>query len=1006
MDIFTRIIRFFTGDKRAYNFKKVKPVIDQINAHFEQMQGLSDEELKGKTAEFRARLADGATLDDLLPEAFAAVKEACRRLCGQSWVAGGIEQKWEMVPFDVQLCGAIYLHRGNVAEMATGEGKTLVASMPLYLNALEGKGSHLVTVNDYLARRDSEWMGKIYETLGMTVGVILTNMSPEQRRAAYNCDITYGTNNEFGFDYLRDNMTLHPEHLVQRDYHFAIVDEVDSVLIDEARTPLIISGQVDRSTHMFDQLKPMVVRLVGLQATLVNQIVADAEKLLAEAGDNDKDPRRYEAGIKLLQARKGSPKHKRFMKVSGEAPIQRLIERAENDFMRDKRMAEVDEGLYFVVDERSHTIDLTEKGRLAISPENPDLFLITDVVTEFAAIEGRGDIGQEEKDRLKEEAMSRHEQRAEELHNISQLLRAYLLYEKDVEYVIQDNKILIVDEFTGRLMPGRRWSDGLHQAVEAKEGVTIEKDNQTLATITLQNYFRMYKKLAGMTGTAETEAEEFAHTYKMNVAVMPTNRPIRRVDQNDLIYKTKREKYNAIVAEIQRLHKYGLPILVGTTSVEVSEIVSKMLTRARISHSVLNAKQHEKEAQIVQNAGQIGAVTIATNMAGRGTDIKLGAGVLEIPRQEQIGDDQHPPCSGLQIIGTERHEARRIDRQLRGRSGRQGDPGSSRFFVSLEDDLMRMFASERMARLMASGFEEGQPLEHRIATKAIESAQKKIEGINFETRKRTLEYDNVMNKQREAIYGLRRRALVAQGNMADEVLDVSSEAISNEWAAHCDGAEDQWDIGGFREWVRRSVPFADVAGLANPTGETTQQFLDGLLERIDKAYEHKSEVFGPELMNALGRHIVLTIIDQHWRDHLLAIDQLREGIGLRGYGQKDPLVEYQLEATLMFEEMMASVYKEIFEKVYRVTITQEPETGVSRLSFMKEEGRQSVAQTVASQSRGGDGDGAQQPHQVTTYRSAQPRVKPNDPCPCGSGRKYKKCCGAVASQPPAPPQGM
>ncbi len=997
MDIFTRIIRFFTGDKRAYNFKKVKPVIEQINAIYETLHDLSDEELKGKTAEFRARLAEGTPIDDLLPEAFAAVKEACRRLCGQSWIAGGIEQKWEMIPFDVQLCGGVYLHRGNVAEMATGEGKTLVAAMPMYLNALEGKGAHLVTVNDYLARRDSEWMGRIYETLGMTVGVILTNMTPEERRVAYNCDITYGTNNEFGFDYLRDNMTLQPEHLVQRGYHYAIVDEVDSVLIDEARTPLIISGQVDRSTHQFDQLKPMVVRLVGMQTALVNAIVAEAEAILAEVGENDRDPRRYEAGIKLLQARKGSPKHKRFMKISGEASIQRLIDKVENDFMRDKRVPELEEALYFVVDERSHTIDLTEKGRLAISPDNPNLFLITDVVAEFAAIEGRADIGQEEKDKIKEEAMGRHEERTEELHNISQLLRAYLLYEKDVEYVIQDNKIIIVDEFTGRLMPGRRWSDGLHQAVEAKEGVTIEKETQTLATITLQNYFRMYKKLAGMTGTAETESEEFAHTYKMNVAVIPTNKPIRRKDQNDLIYKTKREKLNAIIEEIKRLHGYGLPILVGTTSVEISEIISKMLTRQRISHSVLNAKQHEKEAIIVQNAGQIGAVTIATNMAGRGTDIKLGQGVLDLPRADQIKDDPNPPVPGLQIIGSERHEARRIDRQLRGRAGRQGDPGSSRFFVSLEDELMRLFASERMAKLMASGFEEGQPLEHRIATRAIESAQKKIEGINFEQRKRTLDYDNVMNKQREAIYGLRRRVLVSQGNMSDVVLDISSDAISNAWIEYCEGThEEAWNVKGFRDWLRRSVPFADHTGIDNPTLDTAQEFLEKSLERLEAAYAHKSEVFGPELMNALGRHIILTIIDQHWRDHLLAIDELRQGIVLRSYGQKDPLIEYQREATEMFEDMMAEVYQEIFEKVYRVTITQEPESGLSRLTFMKEESRQSVAQTVASQQT--QGEGAQpQKQKISTYRRSQPKIGPNDPCPCGSGKKYKKCCGSPAA---------
>ncbi len=1006
MDILTPIIRLFTGDKRERNYRRVKPLIEQINQHFEQFQRLSEEELRGKTAEFRARLAQGQTVDELLPEAFAAVKEACRRLVGKSWVAGGIEQTWNMVPFDVQLCGAIYLHQGNVAEMATGEGKTLVASMPLYLNALEGQGAHLVTVNDYLARRDAEWIGPVYQMLGLTVGVILTNMAPHERRASYNCDITYGTNNEFGFDYLRDNMTLHPEHLVQRGYHYGIVDEVDSVLIDEARTPLIISGQVDRSTaHQFDRLKPMVMRLVGLQTALVNKLVSDAEGLLENA-ENDKDPNRYEAGIKLLQARKGSPKHKRLLKVAGEATIQRLIDRVEADFMRDKRMAEIDEELYFVIDERSHSIDMTEKGRLAVSPENPDLFLITDIVAEFSAIEGRAELEQEQKDKLKEEAMARYEERGEELHNISQLLRAYVLYEKDVEYVVQDNKVIIVDEFTGRLMAGRRWSDGLHQAVEAKEGVQIEKETQTLATITLQNYFRMYKKLAGMTGTAETEAEEFAHTYRMNVAVIPTHRDITRRDFNDLIYKTKREKLNAIITEIQRLHGYGLPVLVGTTSVEVSEVISKMLTRAKISHSVLNAKQHEKEAHIVQNAGQVGAVTIATNMAGRGTDIKLGPGVLERPLPEQVKDDENPPPPGLQIVGTERHEARRIDRQLRGRAGRQGDPGSSRFFVSLEDDLMRKFASERMAGLMARGFEEGQPLEHRIATRAIESAQKKIEGINFEYRKRTLDYDNVMNKQREAIYGLRRRALTGGGDKGDEVLDISAEAISNEWAVYCGDSEEQWDVKGFQDWVRRAAPFVDLSGLERPAPDGVQDYLDEVLSRLEQAYQRKSEAFGVELMNAMGRYGILTIIDRHWRDHLRGIDELRQGIGLRGYGQKDPLVEYQREATEMFTDMMGAVYKEVFEKIYRLTIVQEPESGLSRMSYMKEDVRP-VTQAAAG---GGDGQPAgaaqarpaQRPARGPQVRRSEPKIGPNDPCPCKSGRKYKKCCGAPGAQPHGP----
>ena len=1029
----SKIIQFFFGDMRQRNLKRVRPLVDQVNIWCDQYDALNEEELKGKTTEFRARLAEGVAVDDLLPEAFGAVKQACKRLVGSSWEAGGISLTWNDVPFDEQICGAIYLHQGFVTEMATGEGKTLTASMPLYLNALEGKGAHLVTVNDYLARRDSEWIGKVYNLLGMTVGAILTDMTPEERRVAYNSDITYGTNNEFGFDYLRDNMAWYPEQLVHRGYHYAIVDEVDSVLIDEARTPLIISGQVDRSTHRFDQLKPLVYTLVQKQAALVGNYVAEAEKLLEEAGEgaSNNDERRYRAGIRLLQARIGMPKHKRFMKIAGEGAIQRLIDRVEADYMRDKKMKEVEEELFFNVDEKGHTIDLTEKGRTTISPEDPEIFLLKDIVEEFAAIEGRTELSQEEREKLKEEAMTQHEIRAEELHNISQLLRAYALYERDKEYVIQDNKVIIVDEFTGRLMAGRRWSDGLHQAVEAKEGVAIEKETQTLATITLQNYFRMYKKLAGMTGTAETEAAEFTHTYKMNVSVIPTHRPLRRQDFNDLIYKTQREKYNAIVQEVQRLNNEGMPVLVGTTSVDVSEKLSIMLRRAKVSHSVLNAKYHEREAQIVSGAGQRGAVTIATNMAGRGTDIKLGPGVLRCgddgtntwcsgcahraPAGAKV-DKNKIPC-GLQIIGSERHEARRIDRQLRGRAGRQGDPGSSRFFVSLEDDLMRLFASEKMASLMSRGFQEGEAMEHGLATRAIASAQKKIEGINFEQRKRTLDYDNVMNKQREAIYGVRRRTLLAEGDNGEEVLNITAEAIYGEWTVYCEGTEAaKWDVHGFLDWVRRSVPFIDLRTLydvdPHVIATDVEEFLDKVVDCCTAVYTRKSEALGGDIMNAISRYVLLNVIDTHWRDHLLAIDELREGIGLRGYGQLDPLVEYQREATNLFEEMMGNVYKEIFEKVFRMTVVQDQANpGSLHLSYVKEEGRQGVADTLRSaapkqpqgQAYSDNGDGAsggeERPKPVT-YRRQQPKVGPNQPCPCGSGKKYKKCHGAPGAHGP------
>ena len=1011
----SKLTRVFLGDKSARTFRRHKQAIERINQWDEKFASLSDDQLRAKTQELRDRFGQGETLEDLLDEAFAVVKQACRRLVGQSWEAGGTTISWDMVPFDVQLAGGIELHRTNIAEMATGEGKTLVAVMPLYLNALTGRGVHLITVNDYLAKRDAQWMGKVYELLGMTVGCILTDMSPEERRVAYACDVTYGTNNEFGFDYLRDNMAISPDHLVQRDHHYAIVDEVDSVLIDEARTPLIISGAVDRSIAQFSALKPLVSDLVKKQNALVTRLVEQASKLLSEAEGNGKkgEEASYEAGIKLLQSRKGCPKHRRLNKILNDAPMQRLVHQVEHDFMRDKRMPELEGELFFAVDERGHTIDLTVKGREALSPEDPDLFLVPDPVESMAEIEARTDLAPEEKEKLKEETLTENERQTETIHSLSQLLRAYTLYEQDVEYVVKDNKVIIVDEFTGRLMPGRRWSDGLHQAVEAKEGVTVEKETQTLATVTLQNYFRMYDKLAGMTGTAETEAQEFGHTYKMEVAVVPTNRPIERQDDNDLIYKSQREKYNAIVEEVGRINEAGMPVLIGTVSVDVSEKLSRMLRRARISHSVLNAKHHEREAQIIWEAGHLGAVTIATNMAGRGTDIKLGPGVIRCKSDDFNGEfcnicpyregregsvnKEMIPC-GLQIIGTERHEARRIDRQLRGRSGRQGDPGYSQFFVSLEDDLMRMFASERMAKLMASGFEEGEAMQHGIATRAIASAQKKIEDINFERRKKTLEYDDVMNKQRHAIYGFRRRILSATGSMSEQVDEIASEAVGAEWDQYGVEQEDSAaGAGGFLDWVRRSVPMVDLSTVEAPGEDAgSEQWLDRVVELIAQAYEEKVKVFGEEMSGALSRWVLLNIIDSHWRDHLLAVDELREGIYLRSYGQLNPLTEYQKEATLFFEEMMYSIHKTIFEHVFRATIVQRgPQDRTSRVSFKKAEAGSAVDEAAKAEGGGdaGSGEGRAQ-QKKTTYRRHTKKVGRNDPCPCGSGKKYKKCCGA------------
>ncbi|UCF63818.1 MAG: preprotein translocase subunit SecA, partial [bacterium] len=764
----TLVSKFF-GTKNEREMKKIWPVVDIINQHFEIFKNLSDEELQQKTEEFRQRLTADETLDDILPEAFAVVKETCRRMLGKKWIVTGYEIEWDMVPFDVQLIGGYALHHGRIAEMATGEGKTLVATMPLYLNALEGKGAHLVTVNDYLAQRDGEWMGEIFKFLGLSVGIILNQMNSQQRREAYACDITYGTNNEFGFDYLRDNMAVSPDDIVQvRGHNYAIVDEVDNILIDEARTPLIISGPLDVSTHTYDEVRTLVDRLVREQTRYVNSLIAEAEKLLEEDQVET-------AAVKLLISQHGAPKNRRLQKLYQQQGIRKMVFDMESNFMRDKKLHEITEQLYYAIDEKSHVIDLTDKGRNFLSPSNPEEFVLPDLPEEFSAIDEDDSIDAMEKVERKNKIQNEYIQKNEKNHNISQLLKAYSLFEKDVDYVVTDGKVMIVDEFTGRIMHGRRYSDGLHQALEAKENVKIERETQTLATITLQNYFRMYDKLAGMTGTAETEAAEFWDIYKLDVVVIPTNKPIRRIDSNDVIYRTKREKYNAVIDEIERLNRAGRPILLGTISVEVSETLSRMLKRRGIPHNVLNAKFHKQEAEIIKQAGQKGSVTIATNMAGRGTDIKLGKGVIkceggcylkdtggrEVPADLDIDACKEDVPCGLQIVGTERHESRRIDRQLRGRSGRQGDPGGSRFFLSLEDDLMRLFGSDRMISIMDRlGAKEGEVITHRMVTRAIEKAQKRVEMQNFSIRKHLLEYDDVMNKQREVIYARRRKALI------------------------------------------------------------------------------------------------------------------------------------------------------------------------------------------------------------------------------------------------------
>jgi preprotein translocase subunit SecA len=794
------------GDKKSKDIKELWPIVDEIKIEYEKIKNLSDDELKAKTIEFKERIQTHTEeirnqieelktrlhsdeefdrqkayddlevleedlndkyeeiLDELLPEAFAVVKATCERLVGKSWTVAGTKAVWNMVPYDVQLMGGVVLHQGKIAEMATGEGKTLVASLPIYLNALTGRGVHLITVNDYLALRDSEWMGEIYKFHGLTVGVILNTMDPLKRKDQYACDIVYGTNNEFGFDYLRDNMAVDLERQVQRGHNYAIVDEVDSVLIDEARTPLIISGPVEVDDHKFNEMKPKIEKLYRLQSNFVAKIVQEAEQLLASGNEKD-------AGILLLRAHRGLPKHNKLVKLLSEPSNKKLLQTTELEFLREKakNMYIIDDELYFVIEEKNNQIDLSEKGRIELAKGSgleAEYFVLPDLGTEVSKFENDESLSEEEKVKKKDILYKKYSEASDRIHTINQLLKAYTLFEKDDEYVItEEGKIAIVDEFTGRVLPGRRYSDGLHQAIEAKENVKVERDTQTLATITLQNYFRMYNKLAGMTGTAETEEGEFSQIYKLEVVVVPTNKDIVRDDQDDAVFKTKREKYNSIIEKIEELKTEGRPVLVGTTSVEVSETISRMLKRKGIAHNVLNAKQHHKEADVIAHAGEISAVTIATNMAGRGTDIKLGNGVID--------------RGGLYILGTERHESRRIDRQLRGRAGRQGDPGTSKFYISLEDDLMRLFMSDRVASIMERiGIKDGEVIQHPMITKSVERAQKKVEQNNFAIRKRLLEYDDTMNQQREVIYTKRKRALEGD-RLKGEVLDLLEEYVND-----------------------------------------------------------------------------------------------------------------------------------------------------------------------------------------------------------------------------------
>jgi preprotein translocase subunit SecA len=990
------VLKKIFGTKTQRDVKKLRPLVEKINKLEESYQQLSDDELKAKTPEFKERLKNGETLDDIMCEAFATVKNACRRLIGTKVNVSDHELKWDMVPFDVQIMGAIVLHGGNIAEMATGEGKTLVATMPLYLNALSGKNCQLVTVNDFLAKRDSEWMGTVYEYLGLTVGCILNQMHPEERREQYKKDITYGTNSEFGFDYLRDmGMAMEAEQLVQRDHFYVIIDEVDSILIDEARTPLIISGPAAVSTHQFDKLNPLIAKLYKLQNMLCSRLAKEAKEIIENPDSTSDDI--DEAYIKLFQIKLGMPQHRQLMRMLEDGTVMKKLEKAESFIRSDQNrgmLQDVREDLYYSMDERGHEADLTDKGRNEISPDDPEMFIMPDLLNTLHEIDSDETLTDEEKLQKKQEFQDEFALKSEKIHNIAQLLRAYSLYEKDVHYVVQDNKVMIVDEHTGRLMPGRRFGEGLHQALEAKERVQIERETQTLATVTIQNYFRMYEKLAGMTGTAETEATEFHQIYKIDVVVIPTNRPCVRKDFNDCIYKTKREKYNAVIEEVKECHETGQPVLLGTVNVDVSEIFSRMLKRENIPHNVLNAKNHENESEIVARAGQKGAVTVATNMAGRGTDIKLGEGVAEL--------------GGLHVIGSERHDSRRIDRQLRGRCARQGDPGSSSFYISLEDNLMRLFGSDRIATIMSKlGLAEGEELQHPWLNKSIETAQKRVEQHHYSTRKRTLEYDDVMNKQREVVYGFRKDVL-----LSETPNDLLFEVVQTEVETHVDAAfatfagddGEEFALDDLMHWLNTTFPLGftkeEIKGTDGDIDTKTltaknidaraDTVIDAIIAKIKEAYKAKEELEDPDSLKWLERNIILEAVDRLWQEHLYAMDGLRSSINLRAYAQKDPLIEYKHEAFEMFQTLMQDINQDILTNMFR---------SASSLSSFENLLASLPQELIHDQIEqfGGAGEEPQQeapsePVQITFVRDV-PKVGRNEPCPCGSGKKFKKCCG-------------
>ena len=1085
MGILDKVLKVFVGDKSKQDVSAIKPIVDKIKTFESALEALSHDELRAKTVEFKAKIAEARlpllerqnellakaevtediderediyisadkiedeiyevtedVLNDILPEAFAVVKETAKRFVNNteipvtanafdrevsgakdyvtldgdnavwtnSWDAAGKPITWDMIHYDVQLIGGIAMHQGKIAEMQTGEGKTLVATLPVYLNALAGKGVHLVTVNDYLAKRDSAWMAPIFEFHGLSVDCIdYHTPNSDARRKAYNADITYGTNNEFGFDYLRDNMAHSPEDLVQRPHHYAIVDEIDSVLIDDARTPLIISGPVPKGDeHEFDALKPKVQEIEAVQRKYLVGVLAEAKKLIA-AGDAK------EGGFKLLQVYRGIPKNKALIKFLSEEGVKQLLQKTENFYMQDnnREMPKVDADLYYVIDEKNNQVELSDKGVEFLSgKENPDFFVMPEMGTEIAKIESQG-LSSEEEANLKEDLFRDFGVKSERIHTLNQLLKAYALFEKDVQYVVMDNKVMIVDEQTGRIMDGRRYSDGLHQAIEAKENVKIEAATQTFATVTLQNYFRMYRKLSGMTGTAVTEAGEFWEIYKLDVVEIPTNRPIARDDREDLVYKTKREKYNAVIDEVVGLSNAGRPVLIGTTNVEISELLGKMLSIRKIPHNVLNAKQHKREAEIVAEAGNSGQVTIATNMAGRGTDIKLSDEVKE--------------AGGLAIVGTERHDSRRVDRQLRGRAGRQGDPGSSQFYVSLEDNLMRLFGSDRIAKMMdRMGLKEGEVIQHSMISKSIERAQKKVEENQFGVRKRLLEYDDVMNAQREVVYKRRRNALHGERlrvDLANMIFDTSEGIAMNNKAANdyknfefeliryfsmsSPISEDQFakmgeqEIAGiiykeaFKHYREKMQRAADLAYPVIENVYNTQRdrfkrivvpFTDGVknlqvVTDLEKAYESK----GKQLINDFEKNITLAIVDDAWKTHLRKMDELKQSVQLAVHEQKDPLLIYKFESFELFKAMIDQVNKDVISFLFKGEIPQETANNIQEAKRRKQEKTTEQKEEIqnmderAAQSRAaGEGASRRQQQVVETIVREQPKIGRND----------------------------